>query len=313
MRKIFAIGESLVDIIFSDGIPNSAKAGGSMLNSVVSIGRIGLPVFFITEYGTDSPGKLIDSFLEENGVSTRHILRYEDGQTAIALAFLDSKKNAHYSFYKNYPRSRLNMKMPGIKKNDIFLYGSIYSISPEVRDPFFELVKRTSASEAVCIYDPNFRKPHLKDLDKLRPMIIENMGAATIIRASDEDFRNIFGVVSADDAWEMAREHCSCLIYTANEDGVFVRTSSFRGRYPVKKIKPVSTIGAGDNFNAGIIASLYHYKISRNDIAQLGGKDWERIISLAVDFASDVCMSYDNYISAGFAEKIKSLYGNPGI
>ena len=59
MRNIFAIGESLLDIIFSDGLPNSAKAGGSMLNSVVSLGRIGLPVHFITEYGLDSPGKLI--------------------------------------------------------------------------------------------------------------------------------------------------------------------------------------------------------------------------------------------------------------
>jgi fructokinase len=313
MRKIFAIGESLLDIIFSDGHPDSAKAGGSMLNSVVSLGRIGLPVCFITEYGMDSAGKLIDAFLEQNRVSTGYVFKYEEGQTAIALAFLDSKKNAHYSFYKNYPRSRLNMNMPRISKDDIFLYGSIYSITPEVRKPFFELVKNTSANEAICIYDPNFRKPHLKELDKLRPMIIENMDAATIIRASDEDFRNIFGTLSPDEAWDLSREHCSCLIYTANEEGVFVRTRSFRGRFPVKKIKPVSTIGAGDNFNAGIIASLYLDKISSHDILKLGKKEWDKIISLAIDFATDVCMSYDNYISAGFAEKIRTIPGISGM
>lgn len=311
MRKIFAIGESLLDIIFNDGIPDSAKAGGSMLNSIVSLGRIGLPVFFITEYGMDSAGNLIDSFLEQNGVNTGHICKYEEGQTAIALAFLDSKRNAHYSFYKNYPASRLTMKMPQIRKNDIFLYGSIYSITPEVRNPFVELVKNASASEAICLYDPNFRRPHLKELENLRPLIVENMDAATIIRASDEDFRNIFGAVTVDEAWDLTREHCSCLVYTANESGVSVRTGNFSGYFPVRKIKPVSTIGAGDNFNAGIIASLYLDNISSADIDRLGEKEWHRIISLATYFATDVCMSYDNYISTSLAGKIKAIHGTP--
>jgi len=91
MRKIYAIGESLVDIIFSNGEPKTAKAGGSMLNSAVSLGRIGLPVSLITEYGDDDPGALIDSFLRKNGVGTDLVYRFKNGKTALALAFLDEK------------------------------------------------------------------------------------------------------------------------------------------------------------------------------------------------------------------------------
>ena len=200
------------------------------------------------------------------------------------------------------------MTMPRIKSSDIFLYGSIYSITPEVRKPFSELVKNASANKAICLYDPNFRTPHLSELEKLRPLIIENMAAATIIRASDEDFRNIFGAVTADEAWDLARGCCSCLVYTANKDGIFVRTGNFRGYFPVRSIEPVSTIGAGDNFNAGIIASLYLDNISSGDIAKLGEKEWNRIISLATEFATDVCLGYDNYISTGFAGKIKARH-----
>ena len=71
MRKIFGIGETVLDIIFKDGQPQAAKAGGSVLNSAVSMGRMGLPVSFISEYGLDDVGELIDNFLNENGVNTR--------------------------------------------------------------------------------------------------------------------------------------------------------------------------------------------------------------------------------------------------
>ncbi len=47
MRKIYGIGETVFDIIFKNGQPQAAKPGGAMLNSSVSLGRIGLPVSFI--------------------------------------------------------------------------------------------------------------------------------------------------------------------------------------------------------------------------------------------------------------------------
>ena len=305
MRKIYAIGETLLDIIFRDGQPQTAKAGGSMLNSVVSLGRISLPVSFISEYGYDDAGNLIDNFLKENGVDTTSVHRYQDGKTAIALAFLDEKNDANYSFYKNYPSKRLDINLPSLNMRDIVLCGSFYSLSSEIRDKFVSLVQAAGEKGAIVIYDPNFRKSHLNELESLKPMIIENMLMATLVRGSDADFMNIFGAENSEDAWEIAGKYCSCLVYTANTEGVFVRTSSFSGKFPVKKIEAVSTIGAGDSFNAGIIAAFYRDKIFRNDIENLGEKEWGRVINLAVEFASNVCMSYDNYISRAFATVIQ--------
>jgi fructokinase len=67
----------------------------------------------------------------------------------------------------------------------------------------------------------------------------------------------------------------------------------------------VSTIGAGDNFNAGMIASLYRNGIRKDQPGLMGGDMWSKVISMGVDFASDVCMSYENYISEGFAATLK--------
>jgi fructokinase len=304
MRKIYGIGETVLDIIFKGGQPQAAKAGGSVLNSAVSLGRLGLPVSFISEYGMDDVGELIDNFLIENGVNTSSVHRFEEGSTSLALAFLDEKNDAHYTFYKDFPGKRLDIDFPLLQKDDILQFGSFYAIWPEIRIKIKKFVQTSRDRGALVLYDPNFRKSHLSELGSLKPFIVENMRMSNLIRGSDEDFVNIFRVNSADEAWEVVRNYSSCLVYTANTEGVFVRTNSFSGKYPVKKITPVSTIGAGDNFNAGILTSIYRNKITGDQLATIGNTEWKKIIETAVDFATHVCLSYENYISKEFAKSV---------
>ena len=306
MRKIYGIGETVYDIIFKDSSPQAAKPGGSVLNSMVSLGRTGLPVSFISEYGKDDVGTLIDRFLNDNGVNTSAVYRYNDANTSLALAFLDSRNDAHYTFYKDFPEKRLDVVFRDINYGDIVQCGSFYAVWCEIRNRFIEFIKSAADKGALILYDPNFRKSHISELEKLRPLIIENMKLASIVRGSDEDFRNIFGAGSADEAWTFIKDHCECLVYTSSGEGVFVRTTEFSGSYPVRKIVPVSTIGAGDNFNAGMIAAIYNNGISRDELSKMGEEQWKKIVSSGVEFASEVCLSYENYISKEFADKFKS-------
>jgi fructokinase len=306
MRKIYGIGETVLDIIFKDGQPQAAKAGGSVLNSIVSMGRMGLPVSFISEYGVDDVGRLIDNFLKINGVNSSYVHRFHQGSTALALAFLDEKNDAHYTFYKDFPGKRLDIEFPVIEKDDIIQCGSFYAIWPEIREKFKRFIHGAKERGALIIYDPNFRKTHLSELDTLKPLIIENMQMASLIRGSDEDFKNIFGVNDADEAWEVVKNYCKCLVYTENSEGVYVRTTSFSGKFPVQKITPVSTIGAGDNFNAGMITSIYCRKIKKEQLEKLIELEWSKVITTAVAFATHVCLSYENYISPEFANMTRS-------
>jgi fructokinase len=306
MRKIYGIGETVLDIIFKNNQPQAAKAGGAMLNSCVSLGRIGLPVFFISEYAGDNVGKIIDSFLIDNGVGTTYVDHFKEGKTKLALAFLNERNDASYTFYQDYPEKRLSIDFPMIMKDDIILCGSIYSITSEIRKKFADLITTANENGAIVIYDPNFRPTHSADLEKLKPMIIENMKAAKLIRGSDEDFKNIFGANTSDEAWEVVKRYCSCMVYTANSEGVYVRTVSYSGKFAVKAIKPVSTIGAGDNFNAGMMAAIYLNQISADQLDKMGEKEWSKVVSLGVDFATNVCLSYENYISMEFAGELKT-------
>jgi fructokinase len=298
--KIFAIGETVLDIIFKNGKPAAARPGGSSLNASISLGRMKVPVDFISEFGTDEAGMMIDSFLKDNHVSTQYVNHYADGKTHIALAFLDESSNAQFSFYKDYPSNRLTQNMPDVCENDIILYGSLFSIVEEIRIPFVNFLKEAKEKKAILIYDPNFRKPHLADLPKLKPMILENILLSTIIRGSDEDFEMIFGTTDADETFKAIGDFCKYLIYTENENGVCLRTPKLKARFPAKKITPISTIGAGDNFNAGLIYSLYKNKVELDQLLLLNEDAWRNFVSTGIDFATDVCLSYDNYISEKF-------------
>ena len=72
MRKVIGIGETILDIIFRNGLPTTAVPGGSVFNCIVSLTRAGIPVSFISETGNDRVGNIILQFMQENGVDTKH-------------------------------------------------------------------------------------------------------------------------------------------------------------------------------------------------------------------------------------------------
>ena len=57
-------------------------------------------------------------------------------------------------------------------------------------------------------------------------------------------------------------------------------------------IRPVSTIGAGDNFNAGILYGLLKNNVRHRDLATLPKETWANIIRCGIDLATEVCRSY---------------------
>ena len=305
MRKVFGFGETVLDIIFKDGQPVAAKPGGSILNALVSLGRLGWNPRFISEYARDEVGTLIESYLTENGVNTGYVNRFVDGKSALALAFLDSDNNASYSFYKDFPDERLQELPSDLDAGDIILFGSIYASSREVRDSVLRFLELGKERGTLIVYDPNFRKAHLAELEELKPRIIENIAYADIVRGSDEDFRLVFGL---DDPAEVAQQintGSKLLLYTQNEGDVQVFHKSSQLTIPSEKIDPVSTIGAGDNFNAGLLHFLLKSGITRRDFKEISKNEILTMASYGVKFATHVCQHYDNYISREFAEEMK--------
>jgi len=304
MRRIFTIGETVFDIIFKNDLPQTCRPGGAMLNSAVSLGRLALPVYLISEYADDHIGRQIDAFLTANNVSTHYIYHYINGRTPLALAFLDYQSNATYSFYKLYPEERLAIKFPAVSSDDIILFGSLYSVTTEIRKKLMTFIKEASRQSATILYDPNIRKTgdHL-DKEIIR-QVSENIKFSSVVRASDEDCKALYEANNGEEAYRRIKEAgCRSLIYTSGGKKVELFTEQICCSFCLPEINTISTIGAGDTFNAGLIYSFVKLGINNTNIENVTECMWKEVIENAVAFASDVCLSYDNYISHGFAEK----------
>jgi len=305
MARVFAIGETVYDIIFKNAQPIAAKAGGSTLNTSVSLGRLGLNVNFVSDLGKDMIGYTILSFLTANGVATSYIEQYDNRKTAIAIAFLDEKNDASYTFYKDFPDDRLSTLKYDFAEGDIILFGSIFAITESLRPALLKFLNQAHEKGCIIIYDPNFRKAYLNELENIKPYIIENITFSDIVRGSDEDFKLIFGVDNATDAFKILLDNgCSNIVYTANSKDVLMISQDHTVSAAVPAIEPVSTIGAGDNFNAGLIWTLVNHTITKKDMEHVPVYIMENILANGASFAAEVCMSYDNYISNEFAVRL---------
>lgn len=303
MRKVIGIGETILDIIFKNNQPQKAVPGGSVFNGLVSLGRLGVPVSFISEIGNDRVGDIISDFMAENHISTDFVDRFPDGKSPISLAFLDDNNNANYVFYKDYPNQRLEVALPSINEDDIFIFGSYYSLNPALRERMVEFLEYAREKKAIIYYDPNFRKAHAHDAIRLTPTVLENLEFADIVRGSDEDFVNLYGKTDPQKVYtDHIKFYCNRFISTHGADGVNLYTSQFTRHFDSPAIQPLSTIGAGDNFNAGIIYGLLQQDVRYKDLPTLSQEKWSTIIQCGMDFASEVCMSYSNYISKEFAD-----------
>ena len=308
MRKVIGIGETILDIIFKNDQPIGAVPGGSMFNGLISLGRAGMSAAFISETGDDRVGQRIIRFLEENHVDASSVSVYPESKSPVSLAFLNEQNDAEYIFYKDHPHDRLDMIYPDIQPDDIVMYGSFYAVNPVIRDQMAAFLTYASEHGAILYYDVNYRASHRAELMKVKANILENLELASIVRGSKEDFEVMFGMQEAEKVYRSEVSfYCKNFIYTQGADPLEIRgMGGFSGQYPVEQTTTVSTIGAGDNFNAGFVYGLVKYGITRQMLeAGLSAEQWGQLVGEAQQFAANVCQSINNSIDQDFADQKK--------
>jgi len=301
----------VLDIIFRDEQPVRAVPGGSTFNAIISLGRSGVATGFISETGNDRVGQGIIRFLRENGCNADNVSVHPDSKSPLSLAFLNEHNDADYIFYKDHPKDRLDFTFPEVNENDLVLFGSYYALNPVIRPQVKGFLEYAHQHGAILYYDVNFRAAHRHEVLRLTPNLLENFELADIVRGSAEDFEVLFQKGDADAVYRsQIMFYTKKFIYTRAAEPVELRADGgLKKQYPVAKTETVSTIGAGDNFNAGFLYGLIRYGITRQDIERgLTEQQWDNVIGEGQAFSAEVCSSLYNYVSTDFgARKQKEL------
>ena len=311
MRKVIGIGETVLDIIFRNDQPISAIPGGSTFNAIISLGRCGVEAGFISETGNDRVGRNIIKFLRDNGCKSDSVNVYPDSKSPLSLAFLNDQNDAEYIFYKDHPHDRLDFTYPDIQRDDLVLFGSYYALNQVIRPQVKEFLEYAHELGAILYYDVNFRASHQHEVMKITPNLLENFELADIVRGSIEDFEILFKKNNAEKIYrsEIAFYTKKFIVTHGGEPIDLFAEGGFHKQYPIENRETVSTIGAGDNFNAGFLFGLLTNNITRSDFeAGLTEEQWDKIINSGQQFSAEACRSLYNYVSPEFgAERKKEL------
>jgi len=261
---IIACGEALIDMLprtSTLGEPAFAPhAGGSVFNTAVALGRLGARAGFFSGISTDMLGAILTQRLEEAGVD--HALCARSARpTTLALVELRDGQ-ASYAFYDENTAGRMltTADLPPAREDGgaghAWFFGGI-SLVAEPCGTAYEALQARESANAVTMLDPNIRPGFIRDEAGHRARILRMTARADIVKVSDEDLHWIMG---PGDPAALARAlgdlgpALVCVTEGARGVRAFARGTETRVAAP--QVAVVDTVGAGDTFNAGLLAAL---------------------------------------------------------
>ena len=252
--------------------------------------------------------------MQRNGVDTGYVEIRKNSKSHLSLAFLNEVNDAEYVFYKDHASLSVELTLPAFLPGDYLLFGSFFAINPVIRPQMLRYLSAAVHAGATLYYDINFRPSHLKDLPAVKEHVLENIRLSSVVRGSMEDFHCLFGVdndcpdryaLAADIYHRHLKGECPYLLVTDGARAVHVLTPVRHLVFEVAPISTVSTVGAGDNFNAGIVYFMSRQGITKADLVELSDEVWAQMVHTAQRFSACVCQSLDNYVNEKFVVTLR--------
>lgn len=267
---IVCCGEALIDMlprVSEEGEPAFAPyAGGAVFNTAVALGRLGVPVEFFSGLSSDLFGNQIREVLSKSNVGTSYAV-VSPRPTTLAFVRL-TNGSASYTFYDENTAGRMlsEENLPPIGDNvQAMLFGAI-SLIPEPCGNAYEALMRREHFSRVMMLDPNIRPDFIPDKDRHASRIRRMMAMADIVKLSDDDLE-WFGESGSHEetARRWLRLGPKLVVITSGPKGATAYTRTDKVSVPSRRISVVDTVGAGDTFNAGLLASLHDQKLLAKD------------------------------------------------
>lgn len=261
---ILCCGEALIDMIPTpttlerDGfVP---YPGGAVFNTSIALGRLGVQTGMLTGLSSDMFGQQLADALDASHVDRSHIITSERPTTLAFVRLQDG--HATYSFYDENSAGRMLGvdDLPEVSNEVSSLYFGGISLACEPgAGTYAALLEREGKARAVMM-DPNIRPQFIKDIDTYRARLDRMMAMVDIVKVSDEDLNWMVPspLSLRDKVKSVQQKGPSVVILTRGGEGASgFLSDGTEVSVPAQRVEIVDTVGAGDTFNAGVLAKLY--------------------------------------------------------
>ena len=293
-------GEALFDVFTcpaeaSQGnrLPLEAVAGGSPFNVAVGLSRLGAPSALLGGVSSDFLGQRLRQILSSEGVDDRYLVS-SHAPTTLAMVALAADGSPTYSFRGEGCADRLvrqeDVAPLGDEIHAIHI-GSYSLVVTPIADTLQTLVARESGRRIISM-DPNVRLNVEPSLSRWRGAIEAMAGYAHLIKVSDEDLRLLY----PDDPPEQVAQRwlkgeCELVLLTRGGEGAQLfsqRHGEFQATAKPTAVK--DTVGAGDTFQAALLAYLYEQGArTAAALSDLSPTQLEAMLGFAIQAAAITC------------------------
>ena len=222
-----------------------AMTPGGTYNVVAAMHRLGLRVGWSTVFGTDTFSAFLRSEARAEGLDER-LFRVVDRPRRLVTA----------SFSMPHDRGFVSFKEWADEVDDVELIqehsARCYLASGELGQSRPAAVRSALASRrALYVIDPQFTTATID-----MPPIAEALEAADVFVPNESEALQLTGAASAEDALDILGRHTALVVIKRGARGAIALHQGVRTESPAFACDAVDTTGAGDCFNAGLIAGL---------------------------------------------------------
>jgi 5-dehydro-2-deoxygluconokinase len=238
------------------------KLGGSSANMAVGLSRLGLRVGMISALGDDALADYLLSFLEQEGVETRHVRRVAGYNTSLCLTEVSPPDRFPQVFYRREAAdTRVTVGAPEldyVRGARLFVTNGTSLAADPSRAATHAALAAARAASARTVLDVDYRasswpSPPAAGQEARRALgatdvVIGNEDELALLTGEQEPARQVRAVLDAGP---------SLLVRKLGARGVEAHTREASSFAPPFAVDVVSTIGAGDGFASGFLYGLH--------------------------------------------------------
>lgn len=290
-------GEALWDLFASEGsggtgLTFDARIGGSPLNVVIGLARLGQDAAFLTGLSTDPLGVRLTEALKRESVATGYLVR-SARPTTLSLVDVGPDGAPAYAFYGDAAADRMLTAgdLPDLGDEVWGIhFGSFSLVVEPVGATLLKLAEREAGRRLITL-DPNVRLSVEPNRAVWTARIEAFVRHADVVKVSEEDLDLLYpGESQAGIAARWRAAGATLVIVTRGRSGVHAYGCGVMVEVEPRSVPVIDTVGAGDTFQAAMIAGLAERGLTcRSVLEGIDGDTLAEIVGFAVEAAAITC------------------------
>lgn len=249
--EVVCFGEVLWDIL-----PTGAVAGGAPMNVAYHLNQQKIKPAVITKIGDDEAGKKLLELFHKKEISTEYFQTDSKYKTGEVNATQDANGDMTYDIISPVAWDFINWQngFPELMTNaEYFVYGSLAARNAHSRKTLFTLLEMAPQK----VFDINLRAPHYE-----KNNLLNLLQKTDLLKMNLEELDYVSGWfcnhTNVEDKMKAMIEKLglSVFVVTKAGDGATLYMNEQFYNHPGYKVKVADTVGSGDSFLAGLLASI---------------------------------------------------------